>query len=336
MPADGGGSNGGGGGGGQDGRPSPPPRPPLTTPPVPTRVAAAQMTSTADADANYATVARLAAAAVAAGCSMLFLPEAFSFMGASSPAETVAAAEPLEAGPRLRRYRDLATRLGLWLSGCVPEAGAPPGPDGRPRCYNTHVVIDSAGGLVAAYRKVHLFDFAAGGLMESASTAPGGHAPVIAIGAPCGPVGLAVCFDLRFPAFFDALQYGRGRPAADPPGHAARVIAAPSAFTVPTGTAHWDVLVRARAIESQAVVVAAAQAGEHAPGGRRSYGHACICDAWGHVLARVGGGDPADADALAAEGLAIADLTSATVEDVRKRLPLAAARAKGLAALGWE
>jgi deaminated glutathione amidase len=302
------------------------------------------MTSTSDADANFAAVCRLADAALAAGAATLFLPEAFSFLGAC-PAETVAAAERLEGGPRLRRLSDLAARTGLWLSGCVPEAGAPPGPDGSPRCWNTHVVIDGAGALVGAYRKIHLFD--AEGLMESASTAPGAAPPVVVQNAPCGPLGLTVCFDLRFPALFDRLQYGRrrksgdgreggegGRAAPPPPTHAARVIAVPSAFTVPTGRAHWEVLLRARAVETQAAVVAAAQAGEHAPGGRRSYGHAMVVGAWGEVLARVGGADPADAAALSAEGLAVADLTPETVEAVRDRMPLAVARAKGLEAVG--
>lgn len=308
---------------------TPRPHPPLATPRDPARVAAAQLCSTADADANFAAVARLAHDAAGRGCSILFLPEAFSFLG-PTPADTVAAAEPLEAGPRLRRYRDLAASLGIWLTGCVPEAGAPPGPGGAPRCWNTAVVVDAAGRLCASYRKLHLFD--AEGLVESCSTAPGASPPPVVPDAPCGPLGLSICFDLRFAGLYDRLQYGGG--GGGRASHRARVIAVPSAFTVPTGAAHWEVLLRARAIECQAVVVAAAQVGEHAPGGRRSYGHTAIFDAWGRALARVGGADPGDEAALSGEGLAIADLTPATVEDVRARMPLAAARAKGLEAVG--
>lgn len=329
-----------------DAAPPRPPPPSLPTPRHPARVAAAQLTSTADVDANYAACARLAAAAVQAGCSMLFLPEACAFLG-PNPAATAAAAQPLD-GPLLARYRALAARTGLWLSlGGFQEAGGPPlrseagtgSPPPPPRCFNTHVVLDAAGGTVAAYRKVHLFD--AEGLAESAGTAPGGVGRVVAAGTPVGDVGLAVCFDLRFARFFDALVFGgeeeegtggEGGPQ-DGPAHAARVLAIPAAFTVPTGAAHWEVLLRARAIETQCAVVAAAQAGAHSAT-RASYGHALITDAWGTVLARVGGPAPDDAAALAAEGLAVADLGEGTVEEVRARMPLAAARARGRAAMG--
>ncbi len=312
-----------------------PPRPVPSTALIPTRVAAAQLTSTADPAANFAAAARLAASAVAAGAATLFLPEAFAFMG-ESPADTLAAAQPL-GGPRLASYRTLAASTGLWLSlGGFGEAGAPPAPgSATPRVWNTHVVVDPAGSIVAAYRKVHLFD--AEGLMESAATSPGSGPPVVVAGTPLGPLGLAVCFDLRFAGFFDELQYGGsggedGDGDGKEPSYAARVIAIPAAFTVQTGGPHWEVLLRARAVETQAAVVAAAQAGRH-NGKRASYGHACVVDAWGTVLARVGGAAPDNEEALHGEGLAVADLGEASVEAVRRRLPLAAARAKGRAAM---
>jgi len=281
------------------------------------------MTSTTDTGANYAAVARLAGAAAAAGCSMLFLPEAFAFLG-PNPAATVAAAQPL-TGPLMARYRALAAATGLWLSlGGFQEAGAPPEDGGfTPRCFNTHVVVDDKGGLVAAYRKVHLFD--AEGLRESACTAPGSEGGVVVQGTPCGALGLSICFDLRFALFFDDLQFSSGLGT-----YAVRVLAIPAAFTLATGANHWDLLLRARAVETQSAVVAAAQAGRHNEN-RVSYGHAVIFDAWGNCLARVGGEAPEDETALHAEGLAIADVGEDAVEAVRMRMPLAAARARGRA-----
>jgi predicted amidohydrolase len=146
---------------------------------------------------------------------------------------------------------------------------------------------------------VHLFD--AEGLTESSSTMPG-TALAVAAGAPCGPVGLSICYDLRFPALYQSLRFDAG----------ARVLAVPAAFTRATGEAHWEVLVRARAIETQCAVVAAAQAGTH-NAKRSSHGHTMIVDAWGRVLARVEGGGP---------GLAVAEIDLAEIARVRRAMPV--------------
>lgn len=275
---------------------------------VPHRVAVAQLSSTADLDANYDAVASAAAAAVTAGASILFLPECFAFLGRSG-ADTIAAATPLDGdGSGLTRYRDLARSTGLWLfCGGFAEAGAPGG-----RVFNSFVALNSDGATAAVYRKTHLFD--AESLRESASTAPGDA--LVTVDAPCGRVGLTVCYDLRFSALYDALAFQ----------HGCRILAIPAAFTIPTGQAHWEVLLRARAVETQCAVVAAAQVGPHNDK-RASYGHSLIVDAWGRVLVDAGGD--------AAGGIVVADLDDAAVEAVRRRMPIAQHRAAGRRALGW-
>jgi predicted amidohydrolase len=283
----------------------------MPAPRVATRVAAAQLCSGACAAENLRAVQAAAAAAVDAGAATLFLPECFSFVGQSA-ADTRAAATPLD-GPlsALAPYRALARATGLWIfAGGFPEAGAEAG--GGARVHNTHAALSPRGDAAAVYRKVHLFD--AEGLTESSSTMPG-TALAVAAGAPCGPVGLSICYDLRFPALYQSLRFDAG----------ARVLAVPAAFTRATGEAHWEVLVRARAIETQCAVVAAAQAGTH-NAKRSSHGHTMIVDAWGRVLARVEGGGP---------GLAVADLGEEAVEAVRARMPVADHRAAGRRALGW-
>jgi predicted amidohydrolase len=225
------------------------------------------------------------------------------------PDDTKAAGSALD-GPALAPYRALARAHGLWLF-CGGFAERVEG-DGEGRVHNAHVVVRPDGSTAATYRKVHLFD--AENLRESAATAPG-SALVVVPDAPCGPVGLSVCYDVRFPALYESLAFERG----------ARVLAVPAAFTVPTGQAHWETLLRARAIETQCAVVAAAQAGRHNEA-RVSYGHSLIVDAWGRVLAR------ADADTV---GIIVADLDDAAVEAVRDRMPIAAHRAAGRARLGW-
>jgi predicted amidohydrolase len=194
---------------------------------APVTIAVAQMTSTADRSANFATVEALAEEARRRGAAVAFFPENFHFLG-TSPAASLAAAEPL-GGPALGRYRALARRLGLWLSlGGFQEAGPDP-----QRLYNTHVVIDAEGEIAATYRKIHLFDVdlsATGGpvLTESAFTAPGDG--LAARASPAGVLGLSTCYDLRFPAVYQRLAFDLG----------ADVLLVPSAFTVETGRAHWE------------------------------------------------------------------------------------------------
>ena len=178
---------------------------------------------------------------------MLFLPECCTFIGRNA-AETVAAARPLDT--LLPRFAAIARDHNLWLSlGGVQE----PGPD-VDHIYNTHVILDASGSLVATYRKVHLFNVDVPGgplLMERNSTAAGDALVAVDVPAihPLARIGLSICYDLRFPEMYQALTWGMR----------ANVLTVPSAFTVATGRAHWELLLRARAVECQSFVVAAAQ-----------------------------------------------------------------------------
>jgi deaminated glutathione amidase len=226
----------------------------------------------------------------------------------------------------------------------TPLPPMPPPPPPARQVFNAHVVVDDSGRVRAVYRKIHLFDVDVPGavLMESRTTRPGRELVVVPGGGgeqeeqehdeeglplppcPCGPLGLTTCYDLRFPEMFAALAFGRP---------AARVLCVPSAFTKPTGQAHWEVLLRARAIETQCYVVAAAQAGRHSPGGRgrESFGHALVVDPWGEVVARVGqeGEEGEEGGYGQATGVAFADLSAERVAEVRRRMPIAKHRAAG-------
>ena len=204
-------------------------------------------------------------------------------------------------GPRLASYRALAQKSGLWLSlGGFHESGAPGG-----RVYNTHVVVDDAGDIRSQYRKIHLFDVDVPNgpiLLESRYTAPG-DAQACVVPTPFGfTLGLTTCYDLRFPELYMALVK-----------NGADVLLVPSAFTVPTGKAHWHLLLRARAVESQAYVLAAAQAGRHSEK-RESYGHALAVDPWGEVLA--------DAGATASPEIVTVQIDAARIRSVRERMPI--------------
>jgi deaminated glutathione amidase len=209
---------------------------------------------------------------------------------------------PLE-GPLLEFLRDCAKQHGVVVAGgTVPELGADDA-----RAHNTSLVIDSDGSLRAVYRKIHLFDIDLPDvrLRESDAVAPGRE--IVVADTAVGRLGLSICYDVRFPELYRELV------ARD-----ARVLLVPSAFTVPTGSDHWEVLLRARAIENQCFVVASAQYGPHSPK-RRSYGRSLIVDPWGLVLACAPDG----------EGLALADLDFERLEDVRRRLPALAHRRIG-------
>ena len=190
----------------------------------------------------------------------------------------------------LEGLRTIARESGCWISaGGMHESGAPPAPaleattDGedKPRVYNSHVIIDNEGAVRAVYRKSHLFDVAIPGkvnLRESATTAPGDA--VVVCDSPIGRLGLSICYDVRFPEHYvDMVQRG-----------GAEILLVPSAFTIPTGRAHWHTLLKSRAIENQCYVLAAAQVGKHNEK-RKSYGHALAIDPWGEVLADAGGYD---------------------------------------------
>eukprot|EP00879_Flechtneria_rotunda_P009520 GHRR01009964.1.p1 GENE.GHRR01009964.1~~GHRR01009964.1.p1 ORF type:complete len:253 (+),score=67.06 GHRR01009964.1:96-854(+) len=236
---------------------------------------------------------------------MLFLPECFSFIGSSQP-ESLSKAEPLD-GPAMARYRQLARDTRLWMSlGGFQEVG----PDEH-HLYNTHVVLDDGGDTVASYRKVHLFDVDVPNgpvLMESRTTAPGGQ--LLICDSPAGRLGLTVCYDLRFPEVYQTLTWELG----------AQVLLVPSAFTKVTGAAHWEVLLRARAIECQCYVIAAAQGGVHNEK-RESYGHALIIDPWGAIVGHLE--DPQ------ATGVAIVDLDFDYLDSIRVKMPIKEHRAKG-------
>ncbi|XP_031949155.1 deaminated glutathione amidase isoform X2 [Corvus moneduloides] len=262
-------------------------------------VAVAQVTSTADKEHNWRQCAALVRQAAARGARAVFLPEGFDFIG-DSPQQSLALAEPLD-GDIVGRYRQLARECEVWLSlGGFHERGHDW--DSTGRIYNCHLLLDSSGRLVAAYRKLHLFDAELPGgpaLRESSFTNPGREL-LPPIDTPVGKLGLAVCYDLRFPELAQALR-----------GAGAQILTFPSAFTVPTGAAHWEVLLRARAIECQCYVVAAAQTGRH-HAGRASFGHSLVADPWGTVVAQCQEGP----------GLCLAQLDLGYLERVRRDLPV--------------
>jgi nitrilase len=242
----------------------------------PVRVAVAQMSSGAELGANLRTAGELLARAAGDGASLAVLPENFAFMGATEDAR-LAVAEAYGGGPIQDFLAEQSRRLDLWVVGGTLPLRAADGARARAAC----LVYDSTGQPVARYDKIHLFDVELpdGGrsYRESAATLPG-TTPVVVAGTPLGALGLAVCYDIRFPELFRALQTS-----------GCDGFALPAAFTRETGAAHWEVLLRARAVENQCCLLAAAQTGEHA-GGRLTYGDSMIVDAWGRVLARAGSG----------------------------------------------
>jgi deaminated glutathione amidase len=266
------------------------------------RAAAVQLNSGADKGRNLAAADRLTRAAAREGAELVVLPEKFSLLG--SEEEMVAGAEPLD-GPTISWARETARELALDL---VAGSFSEHRPD-HERLANTSVHVGPDGELRAVYRKIHMFDVSVAGVeyRESAIEEPGDEIVLSEAGGV--PLGLSICFDLRFPELYRILAI-RG----------ARVIAVPAAFTRPTGEAHWDLLIRARAVENQAFVVAADQVGEWAPG-KESFGASMIVDPWGDVLARA-----PDACAGCVETYVCADLDLARQEEVRERLPSLSAR----------
>jgi len=261
----------------------------------PVIAAVVQMTSGPDLGRNLARAAELIALAAGRGAELVALPENFPLMRDGDARSPNPYAQDVQDGPVMQFLREQAAAHGIVLAGgTFPERIA-----GDGRVFNTSVVLGPAGELLALYRKIHLFDVDLPGavLRESANVAPGNEV-VVAKLAAC-TLGLSVCYDVRFPELYRALV-DRG----------ATVLLVPAAFTVPTGRDHWEVLLRARAIESQCFVIAAAQWGEHSAT-RRSFGRALIADPWGTVLCTVPDG----------EGVALAELDFARLEDVRRRLP---------------
>lgn len=261
------------------------------------------MTSRSDMVSNVSVISTLATNARARGAEVLFLPECFNFFGD----ETISGAQILEplGGPALSKYRSIAVEQGIWLSlGGFQERASS---NASAKGHNTHVVIDAAGRIAGVYRKAHLFDLELPGLRlkESESTAPGTHLTVC--DSPAGRIGLSVCYDVRFPEMYRALTLA-----------GAQILAVPAAFTVPTGAAHWETLLRARAIENQCYVVASAQVGSH-NSTRTSYGHAMVIDPWGTVVAQCGGPETAGSTSPC---IVTAEISLDLVADVRSRMPV--------------
>jgi len=264
------------------------------------RVGAVQMCSTDDLGKNLATCRALSAQAADGGARVVVLPECFAFLGRGER-DKLAIAEAIEQpGPIGDMLREVATRHGVWVvGGGMPERVA----GDNKRTYNTAVVVDPRGFVVARYRKIHLFDVDIPGgavLRESDATAPGDA--IVTVEIEGARVGLTICYDLRFPELYRLLAIDRG----------AEVVFVPSAFTAHTGAAHWHTLLRARAIEDQAWVVAAAQWGQHNEK-RASYGHALAIDPWGTIV-----GERADGD-----GVVLATLDGAEVAKRRTQMPCA-------------
>lgn len=236
------------------------------------RIAVLQMTAGIDPAANAETLVGAIGAAAMGGASMLFTPEMSGLLDRDRTRGS-AHIVPEAENPVLGAVCKAAAKAGVWVA-----LGSLAVRRGDGRWANRSLVIDGAGAIVARYDKIHMFDVdlvSGESWRESAAYAPGEE--VVTVNTPLGRLGLTVCYDLRFPALFEAL----GRACCD-------VIAIPAAFTVPTGAAHWHVLQRARAIEASAYVVAAAQAGHHADG-RTTYGHSLVVDPWGEVLLDLGG-----------------------------------------------
>jgi len=266
------------------------------------KVAAIQMTSGPEVTANLEQARALLEEAAARGARLAALPENFSFMGLRD-ADKRAVAEPDGAGPVQDFLAAEARRLRLWIvGGTVPLVA---GADGRVAAAS--LVYDSDGVRAARYDKIHLFDVDIPGraesYRESAHVAPGAQATVL--DTPVGRLGLSVCYDVRFPELYRHLS-----------GNGAQLLTVPSAFTSPTGRAHWETLLRARAIENLCYVMAPAQSGFH-PSGRETYGDSMIVDYWGRVLQRVPRG----------RGCALAEVDLAAQANVRESFPALVHRA---------
>lgn len=261
------------------------------------KIAAIQMVSGPEVAPNLATARRLLEQAAAEGARLAVLPEYFPLIGASD-AERLAAREPQGAGPIQSFLAQSARELGLWLvAGSIPLQADDPA-----KLRNTCLVFDDRGRQQARYDKIHLFGFRQGAEhYDEAATIEAG-ARLVAVDTPVGRVGLSICYDLRFPELYRKLGV-------------LDLIAVPAAFTETTGRAHWELLLRARAVENQCYLLAAAQGGRH-PNGRMTYGNSMIIDPWGEVLVRLDKG----------EGVIAAELDPDRIAAVRASLPALAHR----------
>lgn len=259
------------------------------------RVALLQMCSGIDPDANAAAVVSAIGAAAMGGATMLFTPEMSALVDRNRDRAGALVVAEIDSS-FVAKVREAAAAAGIWVAiGSMAVLRD----DGR--WANRALVIDGGGEVVARYDKIHMFDvdLATGESWRESNAYAPGEGPVT-VQTPLGLLGLTICYDLRFPALFEAY----GRAACD-------LIAIPAAFTVPTGQAHWHVMQRARAIEATAYVISAAQVGKHADG-RETFGHSLVIDPWGEVLLDMGGEAP---------GLSFAELDPARVAEVRAQVP---------------
>jgi len=327
------------------------------------RVAIAQLRSTRNKHINLVNIAKTAGWAQREGAKMLFLPECLGFMGDNAEHTLLNADPPMEVQLMknchgggntnninnddddnndeynceepiesiIAELRFIAQQSKVWISGVIHTAAAESSttttttaedaasPSGQ-KIYNTHVIIDEKGQIKSFYHKIHLFDVSIPGkvnLQESKTTAPG-QKLVVCDDSPIGKLALTICYDMRFPEMYVELVQRGG----------AEVILVPSAFTVPTGLAHWHTLLRARAIESQCFVIAAAQVGRHNEK-RKSYGHSLAYDPWGELLVDAGGYENDDKDSGGDElspvktpSIVTCDIDLDLVASVRERMPI--------------
>jgi predicted amidohydrolase len=265
-------------------------------------VAVVQLNSQDNVLANLARARHWIAQAAALGANLIALPENFAFMGEEARKRELA--EPIDSarpGPIVSALAEIAAARGVWILG----GGMPERSDDPARPYNTSVLVDPSGAVVAKYRKVHLFDVSlvdGTSACESAATSAGSD--VVTADVLGVRVGLSICYDMRFPELYRRLV-----------DHGARIVTVPAAFTLTTGKDHWHALLRARAIENQVYVVAPGQHGKHSRG-RQTYGKSLIADPWGEVVAQCSEG----------EGFAVARLDFEYQDRVRKSLPSLAHR----------
>jgi deaminated glutathione amidase len=258
------------------------------------RIAIAQITSTSNPLVNFQTIERFTYKAVENKASLICFPENFNFMG--KPGEGAFKSQSID-GEYMERYKNLARSAGIWMSlGGFQESSADPN-----KSYNTHIILSDQGEIKALYRKIHLFDVNLKdrpSIQESKTTLPGDNITEV-VDTPVGKLGLSICYDLRFPELYRSLSL-----------KGAEILLVPAAFLEKTGYAHWEVLLRARAIENGCYVLASAQDGVH-ESGRVSYGHSCAIDPWGTVIATASEGP----------GLVYADIDLELLHSIRGRIP---------------
>ncbi len=260
------------------------------------RIALYQAQSGIDPAANAAVLVDAVKEASVGGAAMLFTPEMSNMLDRNRE-RALGTARGEEDDQVLAEMRRAAAKAGIWVHlGSIALRGR------SEKLVNRGFVIDAAGEIRARYDKIHLFDvdLPTGESWRESATYEPGHEAIVVSGTPIGALGLTICYDLRFPALFERLSEA-----------GADVIAVPAAFTVPTGKAHWSVLLRARAIEAAAFVVAAAQAGRHEDE-RETYGHSLVADPWGEVLVEMSN----------APGLTFVELDLSRISEVRGRIPV--------------